>query len=182
MQVNVTFRHMESSDALRRYAEEKSARIGRFLAEPVDIHWVLSVEKIRHIADATVTANGVVIKAQEATQDMYSSIDEVLAKLYIQVKKHKDRVKEHKSAEAQEPGAFAGVGAGVARESGGAFGRVIKRENSYLKPMTVEEAAMELDDMERDFLIFTDCDTGNVSVIYRKRGGDLGLIETRTAR
>ncbi len=180
MHVSVTFRHMDSSDALRKYAEDKSGRIGRFLFDPVEIHWVLSVEKIRHIADATVSANGVTIKAQEATQDMYSAIDNVLDKLYIQVKKHKDRVKGHKNGEsvcaAPAPDFADGSDAGVNSQAA----RVIKRENQFIKPMSVEEAAMQLDVMDGDFLIFTDHDTSSVSVIYKKKSGNYGLIETRT--
>ena len=78
MHVSVTFRHMESSEPLKTYAKEKTERLAKYLAEPVEIHWVLSVEKIRHIADATITANGVNIKAQGDTQDMYSAIDMVI--------------------------------------------------------------------------------------------------------
>ncbi len=178
MHVSVTFRHMDSSDALRKYAEEKSGRIARFLSEPVELHWVLSVEKIRHIADAVVSANGVTIKAQEATQDMYSAIDTVIDKLHIQVKRHKDRIKGHKNGETASQGAdFSSLpaeeGLSAARPS-----RIIKRENQFLKPMSVEEAAMQLDVAESEFIIFTDHDTSSVSVIYKQKGGDYGLIET----
>ncbi len=181
MHVKVTFRHMDSSDALRKYAEEKSGRIGRFLFDPVEIHWVLSVEKIRHIADATVSANGVTIKAQESTQDMYSAIDNVIDKLYIQVKKHKDRVKGHKNGEVVSEGSYAGAPVDDSGPAGEVVSsRVIMRENQFLKPMSVEEAAMQLDVTEGDFLVFTDHGTSNVSVIYKKKGGNYGLIETRT--
>ncbi len=70
MQVVVTFRHMDKSDAIRDYATEKTGRLNKYLHEPVEVHWVLSVEKIRHIADATVVAGGVSIKAQESSKDM----------------------------------------------------------------------------------------------------------------
>ncbi|MFQ5428319.1 MAG: ribosome hibernation-promoting factor, HPF/YfiA family [Thermodesulfobacteriota bacterium] len=177
--MSVTFRHMDSSDALRKYAGEKSERISKFLSEPVEIHWVLSVEKIRHIADAVVTANGVTIKAQEATEDMYSAIDNVIDKLHIQVKKHKDRVKGHKSGES---GAKFGAEtlADLEAASEAAPLRIIKRENQFIKPMSVEEAAMQLDVADSEFLIFTDHNTSNVSVIYKKKDGDYGLIETST--
>ncbi len=99
MHVTVTFRHMESSAPLRSYAEEKSDRIARYLHEPIEIHWVLSVEKIRHIADATVVAGGVTVKACEETDDLYSAIDGALEKLEKQVRKHKEKVKNHKFAE-----------------------------------------------------------------------------------
>ncbi|MFQ5480992.1 MAG: ribosome hibernation-promoting factor, HPF/YfiA family [Thermodesulfobacteriota bacterium] len=180
--MSVTFRHMDSSDALRKYAEEKSERVAKFLSPPVEIHWVLSVEKIRHIADAVISANGVSIKAQEATEDMYSAIDNVLDKLYIQVKKHKDRVKGHKNGETVS----AAASYGAASSEGAPFDvdsrshRIIKRENQFLKPMSVEEAAMQLDVTDSEFLIFTDHTTSSVSVIYKKTGGDYGLIETRT--
>lgn len=96
MQVVVTFRHMDKSDALREYAIEKTGRLNKYLSDPVEVHWVLSVEKIRHIADATVVANGVSIKGQESTQDMYSAIDAVADKLEKQVRRHKDKIKHHK--------------------------------------------------------------------------------------
>ena len=178
MHVSVTFRHMDSSDALRKYAGEKSDRIARFLSEPVEIHWVLSVEKIRHIADAVVTANGVTIKAKESTDDMYSAIDNVLDKLHIQVKKHKDRLKGHKSGESGAKYASASL-EGPDTNAESLPPRIIKRENQFVKPMSVEEAAMQLDVAESEFLIFTDPDTSSVSVIYKKKDGDYGLIETR---
>ncbi|MFQ5354326.1 MAG: ribosome hibernation-promoting factor, HPF/YfiA family [Thermodesulfobacteriota bacterium] len=178
MHVSVTFRHMDSSDALRKYAGEKSERIARFLSEPVEIHWVLSVEKIRHIADAVVSANGVTIKAQEATEDMYSAIDNVLDKLHIQVKKHKDRIKGHKNGDTAAKYTPASVEEVESAESQPQ--RIIMRENQFIKPMSVEEAAMQLDVAESEFLIFTDPDTSSVSVIYKKKGGDYGLIETST--
>jgi len=180
MHVSVTFRHMDSSDALRKYAEEKSGRIGKFLFEPVEIHWVLSVEKIRHIADATVSANGVTIKGQESTQDMYSAIDNVIDKLYKQVKKHKDRVKEHKSGEAIPDVSYEASVGRVEAAVDSFASRIIKRENRFIKPMSVEDAAMQLDALDGDFLIFTDHDTSSVCVIYKKTGGNYGLIETRT--
>ncbi|CAG0995453.1 Ribosome hibernation promotion factor [Anaerolineae bacterium] len=176
MHVSVTFRHMDSSEPLKLYAEEKSERIGKYLSEPVEIHWVLSIEKIRHIADATVTANGVTIKAQGDTQDMYAAIDIVLDKLLGQAMKHKERVKEHK--QNGEPvsirySAAEGAPAGAAGKP-----RVTKKENQFVKPMSVEEASMQMDVTSGDFLVFTDSSTGNTSVIYRLKDGGYGLIET----
>ena len=155
MHVTVTFRHMESSDPLRSYAEEKSERLQRFLFEPIEVHWVLSVEKIRHIADATIVANGVTVKANEATQDMYSAIDMALDKLEKQVRKHKEKVKDHKPhADTPESIRFAATEA--------------------------EEAAMQMDVAGDDFMVFTNSDTSDINVIYRMTSGEYGLIEART--
>lgn len=176
MQVNVTFRHMESSEALKGYAIEKTERLAKYLFEPIEIHWVLSVEKIRHIADATITANGTTIKAQEATQDMYSAIDMALDKLEGQVRKHKERMKDHKPhngevASIRYEGAAAGSPVAAQRP------RIVKKENQFPKPMSVEEAVMQMEVIGNDFLVFTDSATGNINVIYRTNDGDYGLIE-----
>jgi len=97
MHITVTFRHLDASDALRKHAEEKSERLQKYLIEPIEIHWVLSVEKIRHIADVTIVAGGVSLKAQEETHDMYPAIDMAASKIEKQVRKHKERLKDHKS-------------------------------------------------------------------------------------
>lgn len=176
MHVSVTFRHMESSDAIRGYAEEKTERLAKYLFEPAEIHWVLSVEKIRHIADVTITANGVTTKAQGDTQDMYSAIDTVLDKLENQLRKHKERVKDHKP-HTTEPASkmFPSVGAVVAGKP-----RIVKKDNQFLKPMSVEEAAMQMDVAGHKFLVFTDSVTSGVNVIYRTEDDNYCLIETRT--
>ncbi len=177
MQVNVTFRHMESSEALRKYAEEKTERLSKYLFEPIEVHWVLEIEKIRHIADATVTANGVTIKAQEDTQDMYAAIDAVIDKLENQVRKHKERSKDHKphSSEPQSIRYAAGAEGTASRQA-----RIVKKENQFVKPMSVEEAAMQMEMAGNDFLVFTNSATSVINVIYRLANGDLGLIEANT--
>lgn len=174
MQVTVTFRHMDSSEPLRKYAMEKSERLAKYLFEPIDIHWTLSVEKIRHIADATVAANGVAIKAQSDTQDMYSAIDTVIDKLEKQVRKHKEKVKDHKPHGAEALKVPGGVQAAV-----GAKPRIVKKENRFIKPMSVEEAAMQMGVVDNDFLVFTDSETSSINVIYRTKDGEYGLIEAQ---
>lgn len=177
MHITVTFRHMDSSDALRKYAEEKTERFQKYLSEPIEVHWVLSVEKIRHIADASIVGSGVTIKAEEATGDMYSAIDAVLDKLEKQVRKHKEKIKDHKPHTDEPAGKRFPETAGSSASS--ASPRIVKKENQFLKPMSVEEAAMQMDIEKSGFLVFTDASTSNVSVIYRIDGGDYGLIESR---
>ncbi len=96
MNVTVTFRHMPASDALRTHAEEKAQKFLKYLIEPVDIHIVLKVEKIRQIAEINVQSKNFKAHAVEESQDMYSSIDKVMTKMEMQLRKHKERVKDHK--------------------------------------------------------------------------------------
>lgn len=178
MQVTVTFRHMDTSDTLRLYVVEKSEKLAKFLAEPIDIHWTLSVEKIRYVADVTVTANGVAIKAQGDTQDMYAAIDAAIDRLDIQVRKHKEKVKDHKP-HTDEP-AGKRVPNPAAELAVGNNPRIVKKENQFVKPMSVEEAAEQIALSKNDFLVFTDSATSHINVIYRVSEGAYGLIETLT--
>lgn len=181
MRVNVTFRHMESSEALKGYSIEKAERLAKYLAEPIEVHWVLYVEKIRHIAECTIFANGVTIKAQSGTQDMYSAIDESIEKLEYQVRKHKEKVKDHKPHNGEAASIrFVGAAGESVPSTTAVRPRIVKKENRFAKPMSVEEAAMQMDVAGNDFLVFTDSTNGNISVIYRLEDGDYGLIETRT--
>lgn len=95
MQVNVTFRHMEPSDAVREYAVEKIKRIEKYLQPPVEVHIILEVDKFMHRAEIDVTAKGVHVSAEEVTSDMYAAIDKVADKLERQVQRHKEKVKKH---------------------------------------------------------------------------------------
>ncbi|MBI1911852.1 MAG: ribosome-associated translation inhibitor RaiA [Deltaproteobacteria bacterium] len=171
MNITVTFRHMDSSEALRKYAEEKTERLAKYLVEPIEVHWVLSVEKIRQIADITVTANGVTLKGQGDTSDLYAAIDMGIDKVENQVRKHKEKVKDHHNSSIR-------YGAAPAEAAPGIRPRIVKKENVFLKPMSVEEAALQMDIAKTDFLVFTDSNTSNINVIYRLQDGDYGLIET----
>ena len=92
LQANVTFRHMEASDALKDYVNDKIGRVEKLLHPPVDAHVVLSVEKFIHHAEISVTAGGVQIHGAEKSEDMYSSIDLAMDKIERQAKKHKEKV------------------------------------------------------------------------------------------
>jgi putative sigma-54 modulation protein len=92
LQANVTFRHMEASDALKDYVNDKIARVEKYLHPPVEAHVVLSVEKYTHHAEISVSAGGVQIHGAEKSEDMYSSIDLAMDKIERQAQKHKERI------------------------------------------------------------------------------------------
>ena len=96
MKITVTFRHMDTTEALKQYAMEKIEKVQRYFDKPILAHVVMSVEKINHIADVTITTKGATINVTEATNDMYASIDMVVDKIERKLKKHKDKVKDHK--------------------------------------------------------------------------------------
>src|SRR6185436_5348422 len=102
MQFSVTFRHMDATDAIKEYAREKVERIRKYFPDPIKAHVVLACDRgYNHNADVVITLhNGLVIKGEETTEDMYSSIDLVMAKIERQVRRYKEKIRNHKGSES----------------------------------------------------------------------------------
>jgi putative sigma-54 modulation protein len=173
MDITVTFRHLESTDALRDYAREKVSRIKKYVGTPADVAVVLSLEKHRHQAEITLNTNGITVNAKDVTEDMYAAIDLAVDKLERQVKKHKEKIKDHKPGE--RTARYNIVSSEPVLPAQGE--RIIKTESIFIKPMSIDEAIMQIDVMNNDFLVFTNAQTQKVNVLYRRRDGYLGLIE-----
>lgn len=175
MQLSVSFRNLDPSDHLKNYAETRLARIKKYMEEPIEVHVVLSVQKFRHTADVTISANGIKIKAQEETGDLYSAIDLVMDKIEKQVKRQRERLKEHKAEvrpRSEEEETAPGEEEPVAEAP-----QVIKKERFFAKPMDVEEAAMQLRLSSNEFLVYTNAKTRVINVLYKQKDGNFGLIE-----
>jgi len=177
MEITVTFRHLESTDALRDYAREKVSRIKKYVGTPAEAAVILSLEKRRHQAEITLNTDGITINAKEVTEDMYSSIDLAVDKLERQAKKHKEKIKDHKPGAAQKDRTARYNILSSQSEEQALRGRIIKTESVFIKPMSIDEAIMQIDVMNSDFMVFTNAETQKVNVIYRRRDGNLGLIE-----
>ena len=127
MDITVTFRHMEPTESLKTYAEEKISKIDKILDSPSEAHIVLEVEKFRHIADVTFSVNGTRIKAVEETGDMYSAIDQVMDKIETQVKRHRSKIRK------RTPGNIKGEE------------MLVTEENEAATKLTVEEPSIEIE-------------------------------------
>lgn len=200
MQLSTTFRHMEPSQAVREYAEDKLEKIRKYFhRDPISAHAVFAVERNHnHMAEMVITLpNGLVIQARETTEDMYSSIDLAATRIERQVRKWKDKIRDHKPhggpgfagrervlpADALEPlptnGAERAEKKPVAPAPPPAPAiTVIKEQTFTVRAMRVEDAVMQMNLVENDFLVFTDIDTKGLSVVYRRKDGNYGLIET----
>src|SRR4051812_22486715 len=101
MQLSVTFRHMEASEAVRQYAREKVEKIKKYFPDPIFAHVVVATERgYQHACDVHIQLhNGLAIKGHEMTEDMYSSIDLVMAKIERQVRRYKEKIRHHKARE-----------------------------------------------------------------------------------
>lgn len=187
MNIKITGRHMELSDALKAYIETGIRKVKTHFDKVIDVDVVLDVEKHRHIVDVDLHANGVRIHSKEASQDMYASVDAVLEKLEKQVKKYKDRINRHQPRTTKEERNYKHAVISMEPVNGdGDHGeteerhRVITREKFSLKPMSVDEAVMQLELLEESFLVFLNADTSQVNALYSRGEKTYGLIEPET--
>ena len=173
MQINVTFRHVEPTPTLRAHAEEKLERmVKKYLRRPVDAHVILSVAKERHAAQITLQADHVTMFAKEETTDLYAAIDLAVEKLEHQAQKLRAKLKEHKG-----PSGARTLTEEAARIDEPRTPRVITRRVSA-KPMDVGEAVATLQRTGDDFLVFTHARSQRLVVLYRRKDGNYGLIES----
>lgn len=170
MNVNVKGRNIDVTPALKEYVEKKITKVTKQFKTVGDISAVLKVEKGNHIVEITVPASGILLRAQETTKDMYSSIDLVVEKIERQIHKYKTRLMKRKYSNfADVPVAPAPV------EDDGEF-EIIKSKKFVLHPMSVEEAILQMNLLNHDFFVFYDPDLGSTSVVYRRKDGKYGLI------
>ena len=172
MKIKISGHHTDAGPKLRDYIIEKTEGLERFFDRIISVDVFLSVEKERQIADfhAHLT-NRKTINAREESTDMYASIDTAIDRLKRQLVKFKDQlqdVRDRTSVDAH---------AEEAEETPAK--RIIRSEAYFQKPMAVEEAALQLDAIEKEFLVFVDIDTDEIAIIYRRRDGNFGLIEPR---
>lgn len=185
MQVSVTFRHMEATDALKSFASDKVSRIEKYVHAPTDAHVVLSVEKHMHRAEINVIANGIRIRGEETTGDMYGSIDGAAAKIERQLKRYRDRLASHKPREGHamkvKHNVIAAATPAEVETATEAPAQIVRHEELDARPMVLEEAIMQMDLMHEDFHVFLNAKTNAMNVLYRRKDGSLGVIEPPAA-
>ncbi len=171
--LNVTFRHVDSSKPLKDYVIEKLGKVQKVVDKPFDAHVTLSVEKYRHIAEVFVTGKGITIKAFESTDDLYSAIDLVCDKVERQLKKYREKRKE--KGQGTFPAPVVSGSSLTIQESEGA--RIVRSDNFLPKPMSVEEAVHHLDLLQVDVVMFVNQETNQPSVVFRQQDGNIGFTE-----
>ncbi|GAC1338087.1 MAG: ribosome-associated translation inhibitor RaiA [Myxococcales bacterium] len=179
MQVNITFRNMFATDALRNHVQDKLEKVvSKYLDKVTEVHVTLSLERYLHHADINLHAGHFHVRGKDKCEDMYASIDMAVDKIERQLKKYKERLKSHRPAHvhASEP---VRVRYEILESKGieGVTPDVIRSNEFLAKPMSVEEALMQMDLLNNDFLVFTRPESpSDVNVVYRRKDGNFGLI------
>ncbi len=181
MQISVTFKNLDPSDHLKSYVQNKLNKLDKLLDNPAEANVVLSVEKIRHIAEIKIIGDRLSINCREKTSDMYSSIDMALDKLEKQIKKNKQKIRNHRQGTRSELKERQPLPEDISSPPLDESGEPqIRIQNIDFKPMDVDEASMQMDLVPDNFIVFTNSRTNRVNVLYRRKDGDLGLIQPRS--
>ena len=177
MRLQVKGKNLDVSDSIRSYAEDKLRKLERQLADPTQIELELSVERnpsisANHVAEATIWTKGPTLRAREASADMRASIDQLVDKLERQVKRYRQKRR-------RRTGRDNGSNLEPARAANDEP-VIVKTKQFAVKPMTPEEAVLQLELIGHDFFVFQNAASGEVNVVYRRRDGHYGLIEPQT--
>lgn len=172
MQTSVTFKRLDPSDALKAYVQKKVDRFDKMLDHPGEANVVLSVEKIRHIAEITLLCDRLKIHAKEESESMYASIDTLMDKVRAQIKKNKEKVKRHMSGNKKSIKELEEIEIESTKTE-------IIMETIDFKPLDIDDAAIELKSGKDNFFVFNNARTERVNVLYKRNDGNLGLIQPR---
>ena len=182
MQVTVTGRHMDVTDALRVYAEQKFGRVSKiFDAEPLLAEIVLRAEKnpsiaSRNVAEVTLRLQGgVVVRAEEAAPDMHAAIDLAADKAEVQMRKYKTRIIDRRNGKIAAT--VVKTASGDAEIKPEKAPEVVRVKLVDAQPMSQQEAILQLELLGHDFFVYRDTTTSGVAVLYRRKDGDYGVIQ-----
>jgi len=172
MNINYTARHSNITPEIKKQCERRVKSLEKLLGYPVDADLILSVEKYRHKVEINVKIKGATLNTVEETQDMFSSLSLAFDHIEKRIKKERDKLKERKRRKHREKGSFPPPVMAEEPRS-----RVILSMDYSLKPMSVEEALLQLETSNREVFVFRKFDSEKWAVIYRRKDGNLGLVE-----
>jgi putative sigma-54 modulation protein len=189
MQLQVKGKNVEVSDSIREYAEAKLRKLERQLADPTKVELELTVEKNpsiaeSHVAEATIWTKGPTLRARESATDVRASIDLLVDKLERQVTRYREKRQRSRHGHGHGHAKANGVAPlpeGVPVIAGEEAPLIVKTKQFTVKPMSAEEAVLQLELVGHDFFVFRSDETDEVNVVYRRNDGNYGLIETQDA-
>lgn len=174
MNLSITGKNMEVTSPIKGYVEEKIGRVSKYFDSILSTHVYLSVIKNPSVernqkVEITVNANGAVIRAEEAADNIYSAIDLASDKVEKRLKKYKNRMIDLTRRPAEAP-----IEAAAASEE-----VVVRTKTFAMKPMTPDEAIQEMDLLGHQFFMFLNANNNTINVVYHRKDGQYGLLEPR---
>ncbi|MGE5380668.1 MAG: ribosome hibernation-promoting factor, HPF/YfiA family [Methylocystaceae bacterium] len=176
MKIDIRGKNIELTDALKDYVEKRLSKLERYIDDLRIAQVTLSVEHDLHKVEVTIPLNGLILRGEEATEDMYSAIDLVVEKLEKQIEKYRTRIiKKYRTSGLKK----APLPETQTEDFGDQLplGQVVKTKRFAIKPMDTEEAIMQMNLLGHSFFVFFNAESEEVNVVYRRKDGNYGLIE-----
>ncbi|WP_294353282.1 ribosome-associated translation inhibitor RaiA [uncultured Clostridium sp.] len=175
MKVTVIAKNIELTSALKESVERKISKLNKYFDSNIEARATLSVQKNRQIIEVTIPFNGVILRGEESTDDMYKSIDLVGAKLEKQIQKQRTKLsRKNASGSLRFPSFNA---SDLIEEEEEEKQKIVKTKSFNVKPMSEDEAILQMELLGHNFFVYEDADTSKVNVIYKRKDGNYGLIE-----
>ena len=181
MNIIISGKQMELTDGIKGTIEEKLGRLDFYLHPETELKVTVSAKKARQKVEATIIPiSGPIIRAEDIEENLYAAIDVVYDKLNKQLRKYKKRLQDrHQSIESIRFDAIEDLNENDYSQEEGNLDIVIERTKRFgVKPMSPEEAVLQMDLSEHDFYMFKNAETNDISIVYRRKNGGYGLIES----
>jgi putative sigma-54 modulation protein len=175
MQITINGKGMQVSDYLAEVVEKRVQKLDRYLKDDTRVQVMLSMFRGRQVAEITIPVGTAILRAEEATGDMYASIDNVVKKLERQILRFRKRTDKQIHEQSIRRGEDSSEAA--PQEADDAWPEVVRLKRFALKPMTLDEAALQMEMLGHTFFVFLSAENGSVSVLYKRDDGQLGLLE-----
>jgi len=176
MRINIHGDKIKVTDSIREYTEQKLSKLEKYFhnADDINMGVVLRVRNNEQIIEVTSSTPKFTLRAEEHHEDLYAAIDLVVDKLERQIRKNKTRLTNRYHRETKVPEFNFDFEEAVENEN-----RIVRRKNVDTKPMDEEEAILQMELLNHDFFIFNNIDEECVSVLYRRKDGQYGIINTK---
>jgi putative sigma-54 modulation protein len=179
MELQFNFKNFEPSEHLKKYAQNRFNKLEKYIKrkDSAFLQINMEVDKYRQKIDVVFNADDIHLSAQEESEDMYASIDKVLDKIDVQLRKLKDKEKDRRKGKLTRSQNIKNQSKEELYAEGSP--NIVMSDNYIPKPITIEDAAVELQKSDQNFVVFFNADTKRVNVLYKKKNGDFGLIDPR---
>ncbi len=177
MNISITFRNSEVDKWQREFIEEKITKLKKYIDGPCEAHVVLSVEKFRQVAEINFLANGLNINSKEEAKEMSLAIDDAIEKVERQLKKHREKIRNHKAVN-RGPGAPPALDADLNQTEASTMARIVESQKVVLKHLSPEDAVIEMETQGSGFVVYRDASSARICVLYRLDDGNYALLET----
>ena len=174
MKYNITGRNLDITESIKTAVDEKITKLGRYFAPDVVAQVTMSMEKSRQKVEITIPVKGDVIRAESENTDMYVSIDLAVHAIEVQLKKYRKKIIDRYQAAGAE---FAEEYMDADAVEDESEVKIVKRKQFAFKPMDPEEACMQMDLLGHNFFVFTNAETNQTNVVYKRKNDTYGIIE-----